>query len=59
MSTPTDPTPKFADYADGARLVSTDWVAEHGADPGVVVIESDEDVLLYETGHIPGAVKVD
>ena len=59
MSTPTDPTPKFADYADGTRLVSTDWVAEHGADPGVVVIESDEDVLLYETGHIPGAVKVD
>ncbi|RAE92171.1 sulfurtransferase, partial [Burkholderia multivorans] len=59
MSTPTDPTPKFADYADGTRLVSTDWVAEHGADPGVVVVESDEDVLLYETGHIPGAVKVD
>lgn len=59
MSTPSDPTPKFADYADGTRLVSTDWVAEHGADPGVVVIESDEDVLLYETGHIPGAVKVD
>lgn len=59
MSTPSDPTPKFADYADGTRLVSTDWVAEHKADPGVVVIESDEDVLLYETGHIPGAVKVD
>ena len=59
MSTPSDPTPKFADYADGSRLVSTDWVAEHGNDPGVVVIESDEDVLLYETGHIPGAVKID
>ena len=37
----------------------TDWLAEHLGDPGLVVVESDEDVLLYETGHIPGAVKVD
>ncbi|WP_137824653.1 sulfurtransferase [Brevibacterium sp. 2SA] len=59
MSAPIDQTPKFADYADGSRLVSTDWVAEHASDPGVVIVESDEDVLLYETGHIPGAVKVD
>ena len=40
-------------------LVSTEWVAEHLDDPGLVVAESDEDVLLYETGHIPGAVKLD
>ena len=40
-------------------LVNTDWVAEHLGDPGLVVAESDEDVLLYETGHIPGAVKLD
>jgi thiosulfate/3-mercaptopyruvate sulfurtransferase len=40
-------------------LVSTDWVAQHLHDPGLVVVESDEDVLLYETGHIPGSVKVD
>ena len=39
--------------------VSTDWLAEHLDDPGLVVAESDEDVLLYETGHIPGAVKLD
>jgi hypothetical protein len=39
--------------------VSTDWVAEHLDDPNVVVVESDEDVLLYETGHIPGAIKID
>ncbi|UVI37529.1 sulfurtransferase [Brevibacterium spongiae] len=58
-SIPADPAPKFAEYADGARLVSTDWVAEHAGDPGLVIVESDEDVLLYETGHIPGAVKVD
>ena len=49
----------FAQYAHPQRLVSTQWVAEHGGDPGVVVVESDEDVLLYETGHVPGAVKVD
>ena len=35
------------------------WLAEHLGDPGLVVVESDEDVLLYDTGHIPGAVKVD
>ena len=40
-------------------IVSTEWVAEHLDDPGLVVAESDEDVLLYETGHIPGAVKLD
>lgn len=40
-------------------LVSTEWVAERLEDPGVRLLESDEDVLLYETGHIPGAVKLD
>ncbi|MEX5294824.1 sulfurtransferase [Kocuria sp. CPCC 205268] len=50
---------EFAQYAHPERLVSTQWVAEHLGDPGVVVVESDEDVLLYETGHVPGAVKVD
>ena len=50
---------EFAQYAHPERLVSTLWVAEHLDDPGVVVVESDEDVLLYETGHVPGAVKID
>jgi thiosulfate/3-mercaptopyruvate sulfurtransferase len=40
-------------------LVSTQWVADHLDDPAVRLVESDEDVLLYETGHIPGAVKID
>jgi thiosulfate/3-mercaptopyruvate sulfurtransferase len=40
-------------------LVSTDWVAEHLNDPQVRVVECSEDVLLYDIGHIPGAVKVD
>jgi thiosulfate/3-mercaptopyruvate sulfurtransferase len=46
-------------YAHPEYLVETDWVAEHLSDPNVRVVESDEDYLLYETGHIPGAVKVD
>jgi thiosulfate/3-mercaptopyruvate sulfurtransferase len=50
---------KFEDYAHPEKLVTTDWLAEHLGDSGLVVVESDEDVLLYDTGHIPGAVKVD
>jgi thiosulfate/3-mercaptopyruvate sulfurtransferase len=54
-----DTDPKYADYSHPERLVSTQWVADHLGQPGLVVVESDEDVLLYETGHVPGAVKVD
>ncbi|MDP9398573.1 MAG: sulfurtransferase [Actinomycetota bacterium] len=56
---PPDDDPKLAAYAHPERLVTTEWLAKHLGDPGLVVVESDEDVLLYETGHIPGAVKVD
>lgn len=59
MAVESDPAPKLAEYAHPERLVTTDWLAEHLGRPGLVVVESDEDVLLYETGHIPGAVKVD
>ena len=53
---------RFAAYAHPERLVSTEWLAAQldGGNPeGVVVLESDEDVLLYDTGHIPGALKLD
>jgi thiosulfate/3-mercaptopyruvate sulfurtransferase len=46
-------------YAHPEVLVSTEWVAQHLQDPKVRLIESNEDLLLYDTGHIPGAVKVD
>ncbi len=46
-------------YAQPEVLVSTDWVSQHLDDPKVRLIESNEDLLLYDTGHIPGAVKVD
>src|SRR6266566_7165965 len=59
MTLPHDSVPKFEHYAHPEMLVTTEWVAGHLGDPGVVVAESDEDVLLYETGHIPGAVKLD
>ncbi|MBE2267311.1 MAG: sulfurtransferase [Anaerolinea sp.] len=47
------------DYARPDVLVSTDWVAAHLNDPGIRIIESNEDPLLYAAGHIPGAVQVD
>ena len=59
MTVAHDPSPAFAAFAHPERLVSTEWLAEHLGEPGLVVVESDEDVLLYETGHIPGAVKID
>jgi thiosulfate/3-mercaptopyruvate sulfurtransferase len=46
-------------YAHPDALVSTAWVAQHLKDPHVRIVESDEDVLLYDTGHVPGAVKID
>ena len=49
----------FSQYANPDALVSTEWVAEHKDDTDVVLLESNEDVLLYETGHIPGARKID
>ena len=48
-----------AKYAHPEYLVETGWVAEHLNDPSLRLAESDEDPLLYEIGHIPGAVKVD
>ncbi|GAA0995495.1 sulfurtransferase [Subtercola frigoramans] len=59
MAVETDTSPKFAEYAHPDRLVSTEWLEAHLDDIDVVVVESDEDVLLYETGHIPGSVKID
>jgi thiosulfate/3-mercaptopyruvate sulfurtransferase len=55
----------FQQYAHPERLVSTAWLADQveagrvGGPDGIVVLESDEDVLLYDTGHIPGALKLD
>jgi thiosulfate/3-mercaptopyruvate sulfurtransferase len=54
-----DPQMETRGYARPDALVSTDWLAAHLDDPAIRILESDEDVLLYHTGHIPGAQKVD
>lgn len=54
MTIPIDNTPKFQAYAHPEVIVSTEWLAENLGTPGLVVVESDEDVLLYEVGHIAG-----
>jgi thiosulfate/3-mercaptopyruvate sulfurtransferase len=62
MTVPADPTPALQDYARPEKLVTTQWLADQlaaGRPEDLVVVESDEDVLLFETGHIPGAVKID
>ncbi len=61
MALPHDDDAKIAQYAHPERLVTTAWLAERldTAPAQLAVVESDEDVLLYDTGHIPGAVKVD
>ena len=46
-------------YAHPEVLLSTDWVAERLDQSHVKLIESNEDVLLYDSGHIPGAIKID
>ncbi|MFZ3452489.1 sulfurtransferase [Arthrobacter sp. 7Tela_A1] len=59
MPLPADPNPKFAEYAHPEKLVSTEWLAANLDSPDLVVLESNEDILLYDTGHIPGARKID
>ena len=46
-------------YAHPEVLVSADWVEAHLKDPKVRIVESDEDILLYDLAHIPGAVRID
>ncbi len=49
----------MSEYVHPEVLVTTSWVADNLNNPNVRLIEADEDVLLYEVGHIPGAVKLD
>jgi len=46
-------------YATPSVLVSTEWVEQHLEDFDVCVVESNEDPLVYPSGHIPGAVEID
>jgi thiosulfate/3-mercaptopyruvate sulfurtransferase len=49
----------MSEYSTPEVLVSTQWVSENLNNPGVRIVESNEDVLLYKTGHIPGAIHLD
>lgn len=51
--------PKFAAYAHPEVLVDGDWLQSHLDDAAIRIVESNEDVLLYDTGHVPGAVHID
>ena len=53
MALPVDPNPRLAQYAHPERLVTTEWLATNLGSDGLVVAESDEDILLYAIGHIP------
>lgn len=59
MSIEFDTDSKISQYAHPEVLVTTEWLSANLNRDGLVVVESDEDVLLYEVGHIPGAVKID
>lgn len=49
----------MSNYAHPESLVETSWLAEHLNDPGIRIVESNEDILLYDTGHIQNAVHID
>jgi thiosulfate/3-mercaptopyruvate sulfurtransferase len=55
----TDPAIAAKHYARPEVLVTTAWLAEHLSDDAIRILECDEDVLLYEVAHIPGAQKLD
>ncbi len=59
MAAPFDPYPPFQEYARPERLVSASWLSARLGSPGLRVVESDEDALLYDIGHLPGAVRID
>lgn len=59
MSYPLDSNPRFRAFKHPEVLVSTEWLSENLNTAGIALIECDEDILLFETGHISGAIKLD
>jgi thiosulfate/3-mercaptopyruvate sulfurtransferase len=54
-----DRSDKIQGYAHPEALVSTEWVEQHLGDQNLRLVESNEDILLYDTGHIKTAIKLD
>ena len=46
-------------YIQADVLVSTEWVEANTNNPAIRIVESNEDQLLYRSGHIPNAVEID
>ncbi|MFI6869974.1 sulfurtransferase [Nocardia sp. NPDC050406] len=59
MPVAADPNPSFGTYAHPHRLVTTEWLSANIGAPGLKIIETNEDILLYDIGHVPGAIKID
>lgn len=54
-----DADSRFQNFKHPEVLVSTEWLSQNLDEPGLVLIECDEDILLFEVGHISGAIKLD
>ncbi|WP_216900238.1 sulfurtransferase [Nocardia alni] len=59
MPVAPDPHPSFDSHAYPHRLVTTEWLSANIGAVGLRIVESDDDVLLYDIGHVPGAIKID
>ncbi|WP_406270908.1 sulfurtransferase [Nocardia sp. NBC_00881] len=59
MPVAPDPHSSFGSYAHPHRLVTTEWLSANIGTKGLAIIESNEDILLYDIGHVPGATKLD
>ncbi|WP_280232494.1 sulfurtransferase [Nocardia cyriacigeorgica] len=59
MPVAPDPNPAFGAYAHPQRLVTTEWLSANIGAPGLKILESNEDILLYDIGHVPSAIKID
>ncbi|MBF6447112.1 MULTISPECIES: sulfurtransferase [Nocardia] len=59
MPVAPDSHPSFGSHAYPQRLVTTEWLSANIGTPGLAIVESNEDILLYDIGHVPGAVKID
>ncbi|PSR67211.1 sulfurtransferase [Nocardia sp. MDA0666] len=59
MPVAPDSHPSFGSHAYPQRLVTTEWLSANIGTRGLAIVESNEDILLYDIGHVPGAVKID
>ncbi|MGY2062814.1 rhodanese-like domain-containing protein, partial [Nocardia gipuzkoensis] len=59
MPVAPDPHQSFGAHAYPHRLVTTEWLSANIGAPGLKILEADEDILLYDIGHVPGAIKID